>query len=247
MKIDPATIGHLRLDDDGLITQCDGRMSAILRMRRHDLIGCHVLKITAHADRDRCIAIFHQIRRDGLPVMTTKRIIRADRSHAWVRIAVTVPDWPDAGTVAMAVEECAAPDGWIEPSVLLALARGIFGARRARTMAFGGEMFGDHAWDLLLAAYITEVEGGVLTTADLHAILGVPLVVASRWMRALSADALVEYEDRGNPSLVTSSIRLTAAAHQKFERFLSDIHRDNGSWSGAADTAWKSHPQRDER
>jgi len=72
-------------------------------------------------------------------------------------------------------------------AALLARAREEFGNRRRRTSIFDRSMFGEPAWDMLLALYILDVSGQRQTTGTLMHFSGAPVTTARRWL-----DYLVE-------------------------------------------------------
>ena len=86
----------------------------------------------------------------------------------------------------------------MSPAKLLRVARLAFDGRRSRARAFGQDLFTDHAWDVLLSAYICEAEGSFITIARAHAWAGISLTTASRWIRALASQGLLEYKNGGN-------------------------------------------------
>ena len=229
----PVSAGSIVIDAGGIILAADAVFEQAMRSDA-PLVGTDAVALTAPADRDRCVALVAQICRDGMPVTTIKRMIRGDGTHIWLRNRLTVA--ADAPDVRIAVElvECAPPPGWIEPRHLLGVARLVLASRRARETSFGAQLFHDPAWDMLLVAYICEAEGTVATIARTHARTEIPLATASRWIRALSAKGLLEYEGGGNHQLVTTPFRLTSSAHGKFEEYLSDIYRNRAAASQLA-------------
>ena len=217
-----SNIGRIVFDETGTIVEADEDFAVMMRNRR-SMIGVNALAITAPADRDRCVGLLAKICADGEPIVTTKRMMRHDGSHLWVRnTLVSIGGAGDCRIEASLVASLP-PPGWVVPARLLEVARLVFASRRGQAASFGTALFGDHAWDLLLCAYICEAEGSVVTIARAHAWAGIPLSTGSRWIRALSAEGLLEYEDSGNHELVTTPFRLTSAAHAKFETYLSEL------------------------
>jgi hypothetical protein len=215
--------GRIVIDATGLVVAADPAFRTLMRTLE-DQVGINALDITAPSDRDRCTILVGKVIADGQPCSTVKRMIRADGTHVWVHNTLTATDTADARLIEIEVAESCPPAGWVEPDKLLDVARLVFESRRGRDASFGSALFADPAWDLLLAAYICEAEGSVSTIARVHGRTAMPLVGASRWMRALRAEGLLEYEDGGNTALVTTPFRLTSAAHQKFEAYLSELY-----------------------
>ncbi|WP_380786639.1 PAS domain S-box protein [Sphingomonas sp. R86521] len=219
-------LGIVAIDDAGTIVRADHDFAATMRVGATQLTGRNLLDFTAPADRERCIFLLDKLLHDGEPVATTKRLIRADGSHEWVcyRMSCGLAEH-DAIRIEIDVETAAAPSDWVDPAMLLHVAKLMIHGRRARSETFSAALFVDPAWDILLAAYVREAEGGMLTTAELEGEIGISAANAARWMRALNAEGLLEFE-HGDGVRATTVFRLSCDAHQKFERFLSDRYHD---------------------
>lgn len=77
-------------------------------------------------------------------------------------------------------------------AALVARAREEFGNRRRRTTIFEHSMFGEPAWDMLLALYILDVSGQRQTTGALMQYSGAPITTARRWLDYLVGNGLVQ-------------------------------------------------------
>lgn len=220
-----ARLGHFVIDQAGVVIQADGDFASTMGRTAAELVGRNLLDFTAPADREPCIFLLDKLVQSGEPITTVKRMIRDDGSHRWVcnHMAIGMPE-DGAPRIDIEVESAVAPSDWVDPEMLLHIAKLMIDGRRARDRTFSAALFADPAWDILLTAYVREAEGGMLTTAELEAEIGLSAANAARWMRALNADGLLEYEggDRGRP---TATFRLSCDAHRKFERFLSDRYR----------------------
>lgn len=221
-----AKLGRLVVDASGTILEVDAAFCSTMRVVAGDLVGRNALGFTAPADRDRCIEVLARVMAERIPLATVKRMLRADGTHVWVANSLRPTERP-GGLIACEIlsDEAVPPSDWVEPSILLQVARFILASRRAREKAFSAHFFGDPAWDIMILAYVSEAEGRTLSTADLHATIGISLGNASRWIRALNAEELIEYEDDGaSKALVTAPIRLSSAGHRRLERYLSGLH-----------------------
>ena len=80
-------------------------------------------------------------------------------------------------------------------AVRLATARAWAQASAVRRAFFdaGETLFVDPAWDILLALYIAEAEGGTVAATGACAIASVPATTGLRWLKRLSIDGLIEY------------------------------------------------------
>ncbi len=214
------------IDDGGVIVGADHKFELMIRLDGARLLGRNLLEFTAPADRERCIFLLDKLIRDGETVSTVKRLVRDDGTHVWIcnRLSLAMPE-NDALRIAIDVDSAAAPSGWVDPADLLHVARLLFEGLRARAALFPPALFGDHAWDILLVAYVCEAEGGQIATVDLPDMIGISLPNASRWLRALHAEGLLEFETGDSASAPTASFRLSAEAHQKLETYLMERYR----------------------
>ena len=208
------------MDRAGVIVDVDALFCRTLRASAAQVVGNNMLDFTAPADHAQCRVLLQRLLADGMPITTTKRLIRTDASHIWVQTHLTLT--PDDQRVSVVMEDTAAPALSVKPEALLRTAKVTLEARRARSEIFCASLFSDSAWDILLAAYISEAEGSLLTLSHLQAMLGVSLVNLSRWLRALGAQGLIEYESSDGTLPADAAFRLSCDSHQRFERYLSD-------------------------
>ena len=103
---------------------------------------------------------------------------------------------------------------------LIRRAEQILELRRQRADQFGSMMFGEPAWEMLLAAYIGEQRHDWATTANLTTIAGVSHSVALRWLTFLLGEGLVEQDAHPKISDLLT-VRLTDRSHQALERYLT--------------------------
>jgi DNA-binding MarR family transcriptional regulator len=73
----------------------------------------------------------------------------------------------------------------------------IIDARRAREAIISRELFGDPAWDILLALYRAELDGRRVSTTALSIAAAVPGTTALRWIEKL--DRLDFLKREGDP------------------------------------------------
>ena len=110
-------------------------------------------------------------------------------------------------------------------SRLVLRAERILDLRRRRVEEFGSAMFGEPAWDMLLAAYVAEQHQDCSTIASLTSIAGVSHSVALRWLTFLIGEGLVErsaHPTRPGQML----IRLTERSREALERYLAGTFKD---------------------
>lgn len=102
------------------------------------------------------------------------------------------------------------------------LARKIYDARRLRDRLLDQKLFGEPAWDMLLALYHLPALGHMITTTGLCCCSAVPLTTALRWLKILEKDGLLErgpHIDDGRMQLV----RLTKEGRALLDRYLTRL------------------------
>jgi hypothetical protein len=100
------------------------------------------------------------------------------------------------------------------------LIRWILKARRARDRIFGGELFADPAWDMLLDAFAAHLASERLAVTALCRGAAVPATTALRWLGKLEADGLLtrkQDEADGRRHWIELSPRGVALMQRYFE------------------------------
>jgi DNA-binding MarR family transcriptional regulator len=106
----------------------------------------------------------------------------------------------------------------------VASAKRIIAARRFRSECFKKPMFGEPAWDMLLALYTSSVEGPRQSVGRLSAASGAPATTALRWLDYLVKEQLVIRE--ANPTDGRSDfVELTDKGRSTMENYLSETIR----------------------
>ena len=107
---------------------------------------------------------------------------------------------------------------------LIALARRIYEARRTRERVFGYKIFGEPAWDMLLALYCLSKRGQVLSVKSLTHAANVPETTGLRWQSVLEEQGLIERGPPGSDCRITFK-RLTPLGRQLLERYLERLRQ----------------------
>ena len=105
--------------------------------------------------------------------------------------------------------------------ILVERARVVFRNRRRRSKIFGSSMFGEAAWDMLLALYIMERSGPRHTVGDVMKLSGTPTTTANRWLAFLVSHGLVQREEHPTDRR-TSFAKLTDLARTKMDEYFSE-------------------------
>ena len=113
------------------------------------------------------------------------------------------------------------------PSAEAELARTLFMQRRWRDAAFGQDLFGEPAWDMLLTLFLAHEAGPPFTIYSLCSQTPVPLSTAHRWMLVLIGKSLLvrigDPHDRRR-----SYVYLSAAGTRRTREFLRTVLRRTG-------------------
>lgn len=116
----------------------------------------------------------------------------------------------------------------LRPSdVLVAMARSDLSARqRKRKIFFESEMFGEPAFEILIHAYIAEVERSSVSTTDLCSSASLPISIGVRYISILEQQGLL----RRHPSMTDfriTNVSITRLGISKInEYYLSHLEHD---------------------
>jgi DNA-binding MarR family transcriptional regulator len=114
------------------------------------------------------------------------------------------------------------PDGSNKKIVLQAIARRVFLNRRERLKRLNPAMFGEPAWDMLLALYFTEDAGPRQTVGRLIKMSNAPATSALRWVHYLEKEQLVVREAHPHDRRVMF-LDLTPKARDLLEDYLKSL------------------------
>jgi DNA-binding MarR family transcriptional regulator len=107
------------------------------------------------------------------------------------------------------------------------LALKLYEARRGRDRIFNDELFGEPAWDMLLALYGLPHKGVMLGVTSLGHAANVPPTTGLRWQRVLFDEGLIERGPHVNDSR-QQLVRLTAKGRMLLERYLIRLYYCEG-------------------
>lgn len=110
--------------------------------------------------------------------------------------------------------------GHLDRHNLVERARRTFSGRQRRSQNFSSAMFGEPAWDMLLALYVTEQSGPRYKIVNLLAQSGASATTGLRWLDYLEKERLVTRKP--NPTdRRTSFIELTEKARNGLDAYFS--------------------------
>jgi DNA-binding MarR family transcriptional regulator len=106
----------------------------------------------------------------------------------------------------------------VRPDPAMLIAEILFETRSARTRSFPASMFGEPAWDIMLALYVTD---GKPAASDLARWTNTPLATMSRWIECLEVHNLITREDSPEDGRAFN-IRLTDFARSRLQALFLD-------------------------
>jgi DNA-binding MarR family transcriptional regulator len=105
---------------------------------------------------------------------------------------------------------------------LIQLAGRIYDARRTRDKMLGRRLFGEPAWDMLLALYCLPARGELLGVTALTHAANTPEATGHRWQQTLTEEGLIERGPPGFPAR-KQIMKLTTKGRELMERYLTRL------------------------
>ena len=142
----------------------------------------------------------------------------------WLRVDLRLK----LGEVAQLEAELLRRDARRPPSrgELTQLASKIYKSRRVRDRVLdkgGRGLFGEPAWDMLLALYCFPSRGELLTVTSLSFAAEVPQTTGHRWQQILIGEALIERGPETCADLRRRFVRLTTRGRSLMESYLTRL------------------------
>ena len=222
--------GHVVIDDLGQLVNVDRGFCDIMNADPASLIGRQVNDVTAPADREECAVAIASLMATRTPFRISKRFLRDDGRLIWVVNSVSLVEGRSGSDLIVAtIDPINAVDEPRAPARLLDCARFLVTCRHGRGDVLDRGLITDTAWDIMLAAYVAEAEGGTITVAALTMMLDLPPARIARWIDILLARKAIEIETREADAYSAKVFRLTSDAHRRLETHLADIGDLQGS------------------
>lgn len=103
------------------------------------------------------------------------------------------------------------------------IATRIYEARRTRSKVFEHQIFGEPAWDMLLALYFMPARGEFLTVTGLCYAAVVPVSTGLSWQATLKQEGLIERGPRGVDKR-KQFVRLTSEGRTLMDAYLTRLY-----------------------
>lgn len=104
---------------------------------------------------------------------------------------------------------------------LLSVARFSLEARQGRVEHFSPAMFGEPAWDLLLALYVTQADTPAPAVSSMARAAGIAITTAFRWIDYLEEKRLIERQHSSVDGRALT-VALTEDGRARLERYFAD-------------------------
>jgi hypothetical protein len=105
-------------------------------------------------------------------------------------------------------------------------ARRLYRQRRERNGSLGGELFGEPAWDLLLALYVARCQNRPISTLSASIAAAAPLSATWRWLCYLEEYGLIEFRYR-SPDAGSTLMALTEDGFERMTLLLDSFADDD--------------------
>lgn len=180
-----------------------------------EVVGMNYVDLTHPDDVVRNVADVKSLGVCGGPVLVRKRYLRADASTVWCDVHVSRFASGDGGRLIGTIH--LVNPGAVDrgPESLWRVARRVSDLMVQRRIEFGNDLFADHAWSILLDAYLAEAEGRLVSIAAIGHSLESPTPLTQRWIKALESRGWID-----RPSWDRGAVQLTADGLTRIERLL---------------------------
>lgn len=218
MTLSAAPLAQCITDEACRILLADDAYLELLARRRDEVLGRSALDFTAPGDRAINHLLLQRLERQGRAFTITKRYVRSDGTLQWVSNHVSA--FCDGSGTRRFVATC-------QPQRAASAATGAVARARQealaliRTMgaakhAFGEDLIGSPALEILLHLHIAELEGRSLTPHCLARLIRQSDAATLRWARVLGQRHLAEPE-RDGPLDSAMPLRIAADAQRLME------------------------------
>lgn len=152
-----------------------------------------------------------------------------------IRLKIAI-DRDGKNGVLSALMEFARPDllesvDVVSQDTLSRLACRMYDMRRKRSNFIPSSLFGEPAWDMLLALYCLSSKGQVISVSGLCHAANVPLTTALRWANTMESSKLIA-RSRDATDGRRFHVALSEMGLKLMNNYLSHVHREAGESQG---------------
>ena len=179
-------------DQRMIIADVDEAFANLLHEHPSSLRGRNIYDLTHPNDLVTNRQLLDDLREKSQPFSIVTRYLRSDGSIIWVNnhVSLASTQHGDAQIVAT-VRQIEAPNRYSEKR-LLQLAERILSVRSARTKIFGGGVFGEPDYEIMLDLFVNESRGRKVSISSACVASGVPPTTALRHITAMIERGWIE-------------------------------------------------------
>jgi DNA-binding MarR family transcriptional regulator len=204
-------VGHSLSDPNGLLLTMDQTVEDLLQRPLSELVGRSYADVTHPDDRVRNIDRVTMLAPGAGPVCIRKRYLHVSRLDRGLEAGRLV------GTLYLPqAKALTAVPNVVMPERLWQVALKVDRSLHRRREQLGDDLFGDHAWLVLVQIYLAEAEGRMIDATTLGALALLDPSRTHRWIGALAEKGLVE-----RPDCSAGVIQLTATGLARTETLLA--------------------------
>ena len=209
----------------GEFLSVDEHFCSVIHREERDVLGRTILDVTLGADRQRNAAKLDALRHSGEPFTIRKHYLGADGRVIPVEnhVSLLADGGDEPKLVASIANLCAGPKGPLPQRELLALAKAIVGERRLRSERLGQLWCDGFAWEIVLAAYISELEGHRNLIDEVVARAVLPPAEARAMLMVLVQKGVLILERRSEGKQQEYAVRLAEETVQSLEDHLASL------------------------
>ncbi|KQR87534.1 hypothetical protein ASG07_01045 [Sphingomonas sp. Leaf343] len=216
-------IGHSVSDADGRILTMDQALCDLLQRSERELAGLSYADFTHPGDVPRNRRAVDALLVGQGPLRLRKRYVRADGVTLWCDVHVSRFTTGFGGRLVGTIHHVGQDALTEGPARLWRAAREADRMMRRRRAELGDDLFADHAWAIMLNAYLAEAEGRLIRLPDVAEQSGISTGMAERWTNALEAKGYLD--QRGGSDGI---VQLSQAGVARVERLLVSSSREAG-------------------
>ncbi len=193
---------HCVSTTEGVILAVDRGFLDLVQLSEAQLIGTSYRDITHPDDLRKSKRMLDSLVDRAPPLRLQKRYLRPDGSFVSALLFVTYFADTERLVSTLFWHEDGAE---MVPERLWEAALRIQHVNRVRRQAFGDEIGTDHVGAILVAIYLAEAEGRILSLDQLGADVGMATSTADRWLKALRQYGIVQFDEGRRSILFTHS------------------------------------------
>ena len=212
-------IGHSVADASGHILAMDDKACDLMGRKSSEVVGLSYVDITHPSDQIGNIARIDTLLPTDAPISIRKRYLRPNGSSVELDVHVSrLETGKDTGRLVGTLMLPPPRRLSINPLNLWQTASKCRQFGEIRRAAIGDDLNGDHAWTIMIHAYLAEAEGRTVEIGAIAHSMRLSASQARRWIKALQANDLMELG-----SVDQQEVQLSARGLSALESVLGSV------------------------